>query len=64
MMKQLEKAVCLLAVSLVFYPNKQSENTFWIFKDLQLKISKQGSNARERLGEKYDKLLRYDLTTL
>ncbi|EAR99830.2 RNA polymerase I-associated factor PAF67 (macronuclear) [Tetrahymena thermophila SB210] len=66
MMKQLEKAVCLFAISLVFYPNKASESTFWQFKDLGIKTSKQNSqnrNEKERIVDKFDKLQRYDIQT-
>ena len=63
MMKQLEKAVSLLCVSLVFYPNKQSETTFWLFKDISIKTTKQGATGKERIGEKYEKLTRYDVPT-
>lgn len=38
--KQLEKVVCLLAVNMVFFPNKHSENTFWMFKDMFIKTVK------------------------
>jgi len=62
-MKQLEKAVSLLCLSLAFYPNKQSEATFWLFKDISIKTTKQGANTKERIGEKYEKLLRYDVPT-
>lgn len=61
MMKQLEKAACMFAISLVFYPNKQSEATFWQFKDISIKITKQGALGKERIGEKYEKLTRYDV---
>ncbi|KAL4487148.1 hypothetical protein ABPG72_017867 [Tetrahymena utriculariae] len=66
MIKQLEKAVCLFAISLVFYPNKASESTFWQFKDLGIKASKQNNqnrNEKERIVDKFDKLQRYDIQT-
>jgi hypothetical protein len=53
-----------LAVSLVFYPNKQAENTFWLFKDMAIKITRQGNNFREKIGEKYEKLLKCDKVAL
>lgn len=46
---------------MVFYPNKHSESTFWMFKDMFVKTVKAGGNTvRERISEKYEKLMRYD----
>lgn len=60
MKKQLEKAVGLLAVCLAFYPNKQSESTFWLFKDIVIKSVKQGIQIREKITDKFERLLRND----
>ncbi len=62
-MKQLEKTVCLFAIALVFAPNKESENTLWLFKEISLRSSRQNQNIKEKLTDKYEKLKKYDNQT-
>ncbi|EGR32561.1 hypothetical protein IMG5_077980, partial [Ichthyophthirius multifiliis] len=62
-MKQLEKTVCLFAIALSFAPNKDSEAILWLFKDIQLRSSKQNQNTKEKLTEKYEKLKKFDTQT-